>query len=500
MFKRFFLMAALLVSVTASPLCAEQIHVFVSGIETVGVQNKDEMKVIVQTLLTSRLNSAGIVAVETLAEADVLVSGTYISTGKMFSFDAVAKTVAGKTLTRAFVQGEKADDLIPSVGTLAEKISSELLKVYVRDKTAAPVQAAAITPAAVTPAVEVPHKTAVVTAPVGEFIKPQTQVTRGSSDWISPRLSGAANLMALGATLPDGSREIFLAENHRLAYYRQSVDMKLVAESELSPAEKIISLDTLQGSDGTVDIFVTIIRRNEPASQVWQVRGDKLIQVAAKLPYYFRTVNLSGGPKKLLAQTMGRNEDFYGTVVEAIRRGSAITLKTAIKMPRFGTIYSFNQFRDRDGNTIMTVINPDGYLIVYDQHLKEIWRSNDKFGGSELYFQKEDDLNMRLTGELSRWIFMNQRIQVTSNGEIIVGKNDGFWVLGNSRSYKRGAVYCLAWNGSSLEEKWRTRDTQNYMPDFFFDEARKELIMLQTVQREGISERGASSLTIKKVE
>jgi len=495
MCKPVFLMAALLVSLTAVPSYAVQIRLFVSGIETVGVQNKDEMKAIVQTLLASRLNNSGITAVESLAEADVVVSGTYISTGKLFSIDAVAKTVAGKTLTRAFVQGEKADDLIPSVGTLAEKLTAELVKVYSNDKSTVPVQAAAAAPV-----INIPPKTAAVTTPVSDFIKPQTVAPRSSSDWISPRLTGAANLMALGTTLPNGSREIFLADAHRLAYYRQSGDMKLVSESEMSPADKIISLDTLQGSDGSIDIYVTIIRRNEPASQVWQVKGDKLFLVAEKLPYFFRTANLSGGPKKLLAQTMGRNEDFFGDVTEATRSGSTITLKSAIKMPRFGTIYSFNQFRDRDGKTLMTVINPDGYLIVYDQQLKELWRSNDKFGGSELYFQKEDDLNMRLTGELTRWIFMNQRIQVSAKSELVVGKNDGFWVLGNSRSYKRGAVYCLAWNGSSLEEKWHTRETQNYMPDFFFEEARNELLLLQTVQRPGMSERGASSLTIKKVE
>ncbi|MGB9082339.1 MAG: hypothetical protein WCD00_13655, partial [Desulfuromonadaceae bacterium] len=137
---------------------------------------------------------------------------------------------------------------------------------------------------------------------------------------------------------------------------------------------------------------------------------------------------------------------------------------------------------------------------VYDQQLNELWRSNDKFGGSELYFQKEDDSNLRVSGDKFRWIFMNQRIQVSSKGEILVGKNEGFWVLGNARSYKRGAVYCLVWNGSSLEEKWRTRETQNYMPDYLFDEARNELLILQTVQRPGIASRGASSLSIKKVE
>jgi hypothetical protein len=38
------------------------------------------------------------------------------------------------------------------------------------------------------------------------------------------------------------------------------------------------------------------------------------------------------------------------------------------------------------------------------------------------------------------------------------------------------------------------------MPDYWFDEGRNELMILQTVQRPGISDRGASSLSIKKVE
>jgi hypothetical protein len=83
-----------------------------------------------------------------------------------------------------------------------------------------------------------------------------------------------------------------------------------------------------------------------------------------------------------------------------------------------------------------------------------------------------------------------------------VGKNDGFWVLGKARMYKRGAVYSLYWNGAALEESWRTKDTQNYMPDFWFDEAKSELLLLQLTQREDVLTRakGASSLQIKKVE
>lgn len=504
--KLIILMAALLFPLTAVPSFAAQIRVFVADINATGVQNRDEMKVTLQTLMASRLNGDRILAVGSAAEADVVVSGTYVSIGKNFSVDAIAKTAAGKTLTRAFVQGVTEDELIPAVGKLAEKLSAELIKIYSSAQSnLAPQQpslasipavaaVAAGTPAGIT------NETLVRPTFADEFIKPQAQETGATAGWLSKRLTGAVNLMAGGLTMPDGSREIFLAEEQRLAYYRQGSDMKLVAETELKSTEKIISLDTIAASDGTLDIYVTIIRSDELASQVWKVKGDKLMLVAEKLPYYFRSASLAGGPKKLYAQTMGRDDDFYGDVAEATRSGSVITLKSPLKMPRYGTIYSFNQFRDHDGKTFTVVINPDGYLIVYDQQLKELWRSSDRFGGSELYFQRADDANMRVTGDRHRWVFMNQRIQVSSRGEILVGKNEGFWVLGNARSYKRGAVYCLVWNGSSLEEKWRTHETQNYMPDYYFDETRNELLVLQTVQRPGIFARGASSLSIKKVE
>lgn len=480
--KLNIMLAAVLFVSCAVPAFAAQLRVFVAEMSAAGVQNRDEMKLTLQTLLASRLNGDKIAVVGSAAEADAVVSGTYVSIGRVFSIDAAAKNAAGKVLARAYVQGGTEDELIPAVGKLAEKLSGELEKLYPGGKR------------------DVQAPQAVIPAPVGDIIKPRAQDTAVPSGWLSGRLTGAANLLAVGKTLPDGSREVFVAEERRLSYYLKGGEMKMVAEAELGNGSKILSLDTIQGDDGALDVYVTVIRNSEPASQVWQVKGDKLHLVAENLPYFFRSVSLSGGPKRLYAQTMGRNDDFYGDVSEATRNGSVITLKNPLKMPRYGTIYSFNQFRDHGGKLFTVVINPDNYLIVYDQNLDEIWRSNDKFGGTELFFQKEDDSNLRVSGDRFRWVFMNQRLQVSAKGEILVGKNEGSFVLGNARSYKRGAVYCMAWNGSSLEEKWRTRETQNYMPDYFFDEARNELLILQTVQRPGIGSRGASSLSIKKVE
>ena len=497
MSKLYSLIITLFLISTSLPATAAQIRVFVGEMNAVGAQSKDEMKLTVQTLLASRLNGETILAVGTAAEADVLVTGTYVAIGKVFSVDAIAKTSGGRTLTRTFVQGESQDELMPAVGKLAEKLSAELARLYQTGTASSPIKTALPPP----PASDIikADQQQVRTAPVSDFIKPKDE-QRGTGGWLSKRLNGAANLIAIGKIMNDSSREVFLAENTRLAYYRQGADMKLVSEIGFSAAEKIVSLDTVETGAGELDIYVTMIRAGEPSSQVWQVKGDNLVRVAEKIPYFFRSISLAGGAKKLYAQAMGRDEDYYGDVFEASRSGSKVTLKNPLKMPRFGNIYSFNQFRDSEGKTMTVAFTPDGYLAVYDQAKKELWRSNDKFGGSELYFEKEDQANARISSDKYRWIFMNQRIQVTAKGDILVGKNDGFWVLGNARSYKKGAVFCMAWNGSSLEEKWRTKDTQNYMPDYFYDDSRNELLLLQTVQRTGMTTRGASSLAIKKVE
>lgn len=487
---------ALLAPLVTIPAFAAQLRVFVADMNAVGAANKDEMKTTLQTLLASRLNSDQIMSVGSASEADIIVSGTYVSIGKVFSVDALAKTAAGRSVARAFVQGENQDELIPSIGKLADKLSAEISRQYPSTPSSSPATASA---AISQHKKDIIRTEQVLPATTSEFIKPREYEQGSTGGWISKRLTGAGNLMALGAPLPEGGRQIFLAEDRRISYYRQSQEMKLVSEVELSLNEKIISLDVISTGNNT-ELYVSVIRSDELSSQVWQLQGDKLVKRLDRLPYFFRVFSLAGAPAKLYAQAMGRDSDFYGDVYEASLSGNSVSLKNPIKMPRFGNIYTFNQFADATGTVFTVALNPDNYLIVYDRAQTELWRSNDKFGGSELYFQKEDPDNVRVTGDKFRWIFMNQRIQVTSKNEVLIGKNDGFWVLGNARSYKKGAVYCMTWNGSSLEEKWRTRDTQNYMPDYFFDEGRNELLLLQTVQRPGITSRGASSLAIKKVE
>jgi hypothetical protein len=494
-------LAALVILLAALPAFAGQVRVFVAELNAVGVQNRDEMKVTLQTLLASRLTGDRIVTVGTPAEADVVVTGTYVTIGKVFSVDALAKTNSGTTITRAFVQGESQDELIPAVGKLAEKLSAELTKLPAEGAVPLAIKAQ---PATGPSEIIRQGKEEIRKVPEGEIIRQEPKQTRtsaaGEKGWISRQLPGAANVLAVGATLPDGSREIFLGQDNRVQYFRQGEVMKMMATVDFIATEKVISVDTADADgDGKQEIYITVIRSGELASQIWEVQADRLVKIAGDLPYYFHAISLGGGPNRLYLQEQSDDVDFFGPVYEASRSGVKMSRKNPIKMPRYGNLYNYNQFRDRDGNRLSVVIGSDNNLIVYNKELKEIWRSNDKFGGTDLYFLR-DDPNVRVTGEQYRKVYLEMRIHVTARNEIMVGRNDGTFVFGNVRLYKKGAVYCFEWDGSSLDELWRTREVQNYMPDYWFDEPRNELLMLLMPLKPGPGEDGTAALAIKKVE
>jgi hypothetical protein len=122
------------------PAVADQTKLFVAGMNAVGVQNRDEMNQTLQTMLASRLNGDGLVVVGNAAEAGVLVSGTYVVIGTVFTIDAIAKDRTGKTIARVFVQGDDQDELIPAMGALAGKLTAELHKLPAQGVSTLPVK------------------------------------------------------------------------------------------------------------------------------------------------------------------------------------------------------------------------------------------------------------------------------------------------------------------------------------------------------------------------
>jgi hypothetical protein len=440
------------------------------------------LKTTLPSLLSSRLSSAeAIVPVASTEEAQVVIAGSYTQLGKVFSLDAVAKLPSGTTLCTVYEQGESQDDLIPALGRLSAKLKSELQQRYTQ---------------AVQPA------TLPATAPAAQIAAAAVPATaeHGRTVWLSQRLKGAQIGIAPARTTAEGA-EYFIADSRALRLYRKEKNLTLLAEVEFPVREKLLAVDSL-GPDqaGNPVVFVTAMDGESLSSKIYRYQDKKLVLVAANLPYMFRVMALNGGPAKLYGQEMSLRDDFFGDIHELALNGSTLQRKGALKAPRYGNIFNYNQVKGSDGTLYLTVLSPDGYLVVCSEAGEEIWRSNEKFGGSETYFQREVLANQRTIDDKYRWRFIDQRITVTAKGEIILPQNAGFFVLGNARSYSNHSMVALAWNGSSFEETWRSKPAQTYLADYFLDPRTQELTLLEVVQKEGFFSKGGSAIRVIRAE
>ncbi|TWJ14038.1 FG-GAP repeat domain-containing protein [Geobacter argillaceus] len=470
------------------PCDAEQIKAYVTGFTITGVQNRDELKMALQLPLMSRLNGERILVIDSESGAQVMVSGSYLAVGRIFSIDAVAKSVSGSVITRAFVQGESQDELIPSVGKLAQLLTEGIVKGYQPVSTREPHASGII------------RSTDEIAARAGVIKSEQVEKSAGGR-WSSRPVPGAMIGIAEGPATAGGARELYIAGDHAVKLYSQGKELELLSEVTLPGDQKILGIDTADlDGDGSCEVYLTVWNGNALASQVWTKKGNSLEKIADNLPYYFRGIALNGGEKKIYVQQMGSDSDFYGDVFELVRKGKEYETRNPLKLPRFGNLFNFNMFSDNRGTSYVVVLHSDGNLIVYTAAGQKLWRSSDKYGGSETFFQRPDLSNVRVTGESYRWIHIDQRIVVTKQGEIIVPQNSGFWNIGNIRSFSKNVIYCFTWNGSSLQKKWHTAQSETYLPDYFYDGSRNELTLLEMIDRAALANKGTSAVSVIKID
>lgn len=490
---RWLFLSALLL-LTAVNSHAGQLKAYVAPFAVTSATNGAELKSTLQNLLLSRLSNDSVIAVESPEGADINIKGSYIAFGKVFSIDAVAKNSSGQVLVRAFEQGESQDEMLPAVGKLAKTLLGGIEKSSGKN-AAAPVPAAdrSLPVSAVSPVVKA--------APQSDIVRVATVAELAASGWISQKLEGELIGIALGRVMASGEREVFIGGIHSVQYFLQGKELKLQAGITLPVYQQLLGIDTADlDQDGIPELYLTVMSGEELVSEVWAPEGKALQKIAGKLPYYFRSLSVQGQEQKIFAQQTSRDSDFFDDLYEVKKKDALFGISEPIKLPRYANVFNTAIFQSKEGKRLFAVLKQDGYLLVFDETGKNLWESSDKYGGSESFFTREDLANMQTTGAPRRKSFLEQRITVTKSGEVIVPKNDGFFVIGNNRSYSKNSVFAFAWNGVALDELWHTKQSQNYLADYRYDEGTKELLMLEVVKKAGIIGKGASALFIKKVE
>jgi hypothetical protein len=478
---------------------AEPLKTYVSEFTVAGTPGKDDLKTTLQGVLASRLNPERVQLVESKDKAELLISGSYALFGRMFSVDVLIKNMGSGKITKLFEQGDSQDDLLPAMGRLALKIDKELAKIPVAATTpAAPTAPMSKTPA-LPRALPAPPLQKAVTAPAeGYMIRQENSTT----NWSDPPLEGVFTTLALGRALPSGEREIFVAGERILRYYRQGAGLKQVAEVTIPRPAKILGIDTADlDGDGVPEIYLTIMDRETLVSQVYLPKESGLEKIADNLPFFLRGIGPDLRSRKIFVQELGATGDLVDDVAELVKSGSRFATGNRHKLPRYGAIFNFSRFTDGSGKSYDVVLNGDGYLIVSSQDGREAWRSSDKFGGSENFFKRESMSQMRATGgDQYIWTFLEQRIIVTPDGKLLVPHNEGLLSVGNNRAYSKHTLHALAWSGSVLKELWHSKQEPTYLADFAYDPASRELLLLEVIQKEGMFGKGKTQISSHKIE
>lgn len=471
------LMLAVILSIVSvsSSAWGAPVKVYVAEFSVSGMEGPGGMKSTLRTLLLSRLAGEKIATQAKPEGAEITVTGSYLVSGSVFSLDAEAVNSAGAVIARSFIQGKNPDELIPAVGVLAKSLAEGIAK-----------------------GIASMGKTQTSALP-SDIVKPAKIVT--ASGQIVHKLEGELSGIAVGRTFPGGDRELFVVGNQVLRYYRQGAELKLMAEIHYKAYEKVLSVDTADlDNDNLPEIYATVMNGETLVSQVWMVNGASLKQIAGSLPYFFRAVAGAGGVKKLFAQKMSGTADFFGDVAEFVKSGEGYQFGNPVKLPKQGYIYNFNVLKGYKEEVNPIVFDRSGYLRVFNPAGDELWKSSEEYSGSESSFKRADRDSLNSVDGY-RSVFLDQRIVVKANGELLIPKNSASWFMLSKHSYSNNSLFCFIWNGSNLEEKWHTRQSDYYLADFAYDDSSRELLMLEVVAREGgLFDKGVSRLVIRKVD
>jgi hypothetical protein len=488
---------ALLLSIVSTPAFAEPLTTYVSEFKVSGSVQQGDLPTLLQRMLSARLNAENVQLVTARDNAELVITGSYATFGTIFSIDVMLQNTRTGTLSTFFEQGSGQDETIPAIGRVANK-ADKIISSFVAALPPKPVSVNSpvvpVTPVPVLPAV-VPRQTSGYLVQTSE-----TEVAGSSAGWESEPIEGAYSSLAVGQTRPTGEKEIFIARDHAITFYLKGAAFTRQSEVTVALPARILSLDTADlDHDGATELYVTIIDRTRLASRVYTVEGSSLSLTAARLPWFLRGIGLSAKTRTIYAQKMGMKGAFHEDVVELAKTGNRFEPRATLRLPRFGTVYTFNRIYDAKGNQRYVVLDQDGYLVVYMPNGEEVWKSADKFGGSENSFTAAPFSNFRSSLEKDQLSFLEQRITLLPEGLLLVPHNTGFG-LGNNRNYGKHAFYAFQWSGSMLKEKWHTRQTSSYLADYAFDADMHALILLEVTQKPGLQKKGKTILTIRKVE
>ena len=483
--RKLMICVSILLLLVANSFASEAVKVFVGDINVLGTTTTDkaELRQVLQALIRSQVSEQGVLAVDSEKEADFIVKGTYVSFGGLNTIDMSLMSNDGHSIARVSKGFAGDKNFIESVQAVSSGLRKEITAVSTTHLFKQPVST------------QGQNKTVVEPKRTSSVIIPKNTNNLSISDSVKLKLDGKYN--QIRQTNMAG-KAVLAAISERTLVMIDKEGRKITSK-EWPVGTKLIYIDTYKNNNKE-HLVINKVYLNEVSTDVYDL-SDGLNTLAVNQPYFI-SIRQNNKMDTMYLQEQGDGPNqFFGPVYEAQLSGPKVVKLKKVELPRYANIFNFLHIKDKNNNDLVVLFNEDRYLVVYNEQFKKLWQSSEKYGGSELFYQVKGGVNYKVTSKEYTTFYIDQRLQQVSDDTILVPRNDGSLVVGDSRTFKKGMVFNFKWTGTELEELWHTKESQSYLADYYLDPKSDQLSQLFLVQREDIvnNDKPASLIQIQSI-
>lgn len=296
----------------------------------------------------------------------------------------------------------------------------------------------------------------------------------------------------------DGSQEAaLLLEDKLIIDHYQGTQHSTLAEISLKDGLSYLAIDSIDlNGNGLPEIFLSAVRAGVPATRVFEFTGNKLQEIANKVPMLVRRIehpqkgSILLGQKRHDLKVPFSERPFYVRFTQGQYEQGA-----QAQLPTPATIFGTTPLTTEEGSMLYAYLTASDTLKVKNDAGDEIFETSDKYGGSEVQFILESE------GSRDDAIHYYLPLRVLfSNNEILIPQNEGQRMTQNWRRYSKSRLISLKWNGLSFDESWRTSDQSGQTADFALadidNDGQTELILAVKFKRKTLFSSAKSALVI----
>jgi len=418
--------------------------------------------------------------------ADFVLFGSLTVFGNSISIDAKMIDVSGSKPTLSFFDhSQSMDEVIGRIDRIASNINEKIFGIKTATATS---PAAPATPAPESQKRDIhthPEKLLKKDSVVYDdkestkmegspFISTHDPGKSSTFVWKSRNFRNLFNGLAIGDVDGDGKNETVIITPHEVNLYRFE-NNRFSGNQKIggNKRKNFIGVDIADiNANGYPEIFVTSLNPHKTglSSFVLEYNGQKYVKIIKSSPWYFRVVELPGQERILLGQKNSSANPFSGKIYKMLWENSEYVPGEVIQAPRRSNLMGLT-LADmmNSGENAVVAYNQSDEIQIIGQSGDEIWKGNDPFGGSTLYYA----LPLEGAGDIENRKYLPMRIlcrDLNSDGkpEVIAANNHGKLsrLLDQFRKFTKSHIESLSWNGLGLMPFWKTRTISGHVRDF----------------------------------